>query len=409
MRPGLVLVACGVGLAVLLGSAGLSSAGPTGHGLSASSVTDQTVAAAKPRKRKCRTRACRMANVGQGNDVAGTCGPPQLLDQRVTPGADALRFNTDRFSFLGHLTRPGDLLVAAIMTEGAMITPPAGWQAVPGGDVSSGASQRLQLFYSIPVPLAKQGTLTFGPSEHEFVASAPQTMVGELISVVGVSQDDPLNAAAGTATATPSAAVMAPSIEPSSGTTRLLFIGAASPAPTWTAPAGMRLVADEDHHTHASSGLSIAYQWWRTATATGTRTATISSAAASIGVLVALKFPRVTTCPKLRVLNPRHGKVFQFMASAKGVVRVRVKCTWSKRCVGAVGLVMPSPVAVDSISVPAGRTRTVQLSLCKRSSQSCPLSAVSGQRTRLGVVALVRAPNGQVGIVVSGEGDLKLP
>jgi hypothetical protein len=408
MRPRLVLLASGVGLAVLLGSAGSSSAGPSPVGSSASSATDQAAATAKPRKRRCRSKACRMLNVGQGNVPVASCGPPELLDQRSSPGASVLRFNTDRFAFLGHLTFPGDLLVAAVMTEGATITPPAGWHAMPGGDVPNGASQRLQLFYSIPVALSKQGTETFGDSDYEFAASSSQTLTGTLISLVGVSQEDPVDAAAGAASATASAAVAAPSITPTSATTRLIFVGAATPAPTWTAPGGMRLVEAEDGDTHPSSGLGVAYQWWRTATATGTRTATISSPAASIGGLIALKVPGPTTCPKLRVLNPRRGHTLQFRTT-KGVVPVRLKCAWSRRCVGAFGLVSPTALVSGDFSIAAGRTRTVRLSYCKRSSPTCPLSGISGHKVKLGVLGIVGKANGQFVTAAGGAGVLKLP
>ena len=394
MRPTTMLAAGVVGVGMLLlGSAAFGSdvasgpASPTTAG-----ATDRplvTVVQRQRRGRRPRCRGvCRWLRVGQGSDGQSTCGPPRLVDRSSAAASDVLRFAWDSFFFT---TTAGDLLLAAVVTEGAGITPPRGWLALPGGDITAGDGRRLQLFYAIPVPLERQGRL--GPDRVSFSASAPQALEGALIGVSGVDQDEPVDVAAGAPAAAASAEVTAPSIAPAAATTTLLFVGATGSPQTWTAPAGMTPIGS----ARAVSAIGVARQWWRTATATGTRTATISSPAAGIGALVALKVPRPTTCPKLRILNRRRGGNLRFEADADGVISVRLKCNWSRRCVGALGLMSPTPIAAGSISVPAGRTRTVRIGLCRRTVR-CRGSVprLRGGRHRVLVQILLRAPNGQL-------------
>ena len=185
----------------------------------------------------------------------------------------------------------------------------------------------------------------------------------------------------------------APSIGPTAATTRLLFIGATGARRTWNVPAGMKRL---EFTPAGSSGFGLASELLRTATETGTRTATISSPAASIGALVALKLPRPTACPKIRILN-RHGSAgVRFKVDEDGYVPVRLKCRWSRRCVGALGLMLPTPVAAGAVSVPAGRTRTVRLGVCRRTLRCARSAPRLGRTNTVGVQILLDAPNGQL-------------
>jgi hypothetical protein len=347
-------------------------------------------------KKPC--RRCKTLGISQGSNGQSTCGPPQFVDESVATAAQVLEFVTDQneknppaSENFAYTTTAGDLLVAAILTEGATITPPAGWQAVPGTDVSDGAGQRLQIFYSIPVPLSKQGKS--GPESHSFTASAAEAMSGVLISVSGADQTEPINAATGAATGTPSADVTAPSIVPTAATTQLLFVGATGSQLTWNAPAGMKPPLFSPAR---ESSFGLAYQPLRTATDTGARTATISSAAAGIGALIALRTPPPTACPKIRILNRHRGQAVQFKAGGDGYVPVRLKCQWSRRCSGVLGLMLPTPVASGAISVPAGKTRTVRLAVCRRTLRCARNAPRLSRRNLLGVQILLDVPNGQL-------------
>jgi hypothetical protein len=395
MTPRAILVASAVGVGILLlGSAALGSG--------EASPRPQALAAQK--YKKCKSKACKRLKIGQGVGGQAVCGPPQfVVGARANPGSRVLKFSTERSPVPFYSTAAGDLLVAAILTEGASIPPPRGWQRVPDSDVSNGASQRLQIFSAIPVPVTKPGEI--GPDSYSFPSSTPQAMSGTLINVSGVSQVDPINAAAGAANATASAGVTAPSINPTAANTRLLFVGAASAPQTWTAPPGMKQLVDSPR----SSRIGLAHQWWPTATATGTRTATISSSAPTIGDLIALNFPAPATCPKIRILNRfldrRKGRLFR--ASASGLISVRLKCEWSEPCVGALGLMVPTPVAAGDIEVPAGETRTVQIPVCKRGT-GCPNPPdprlLRGLRESVIVAIVLFAPNGQL-VDATGKRD----
>lgn len=396
MTPRAIFVAGAVVVAMLLlGSAALGSG--------AVSLRPQADVAQK--FKKCKRGPCKAARgVGQGPGVNPICGPPALMDEaRVGPGSSVLRFSTeDRSS--PYNASSGDLLVAAILTEGASIPAPRGWQEVPDSDVSDGAGRRLQIFYAIPVPVTKPAEI--GPDSYRFRSSAPQAMTGTLINVSGVSQTDPINAAAGAASATASASVSAPSISPSAANTRLLFVGAASSPQTWNVPPGMEPIID-GLAARRKSGVAFASQLWPTSTATGTRTATISSAAGSIGELIALNVPGPTTCPKIRILNRflSRDKGRLFKAGASGLISVRLKCEWSRPCVGALGLMNPTPVALGNIAVPAGETRTVQIAVCKRGT-GCPNpTTLGGKRGVLMVQVLLYAPNRQLVDVGLSEQD----
>jgi hypothetical protein len=408
MRPRPVLVASTVGVAMLLlGSAAFGSGGARQTQSAASGVTAlgqrPAPVATFTRKRPRCGRACRkMRGVGQGAGGQAVCGPPELLDERSASGV--LRFDTNaRQDF--YTTVAGDLLLATIVTEGTAVTPPPGWHLVPGSDVSSSATQRLQVFYAIPVPLRKLGRL--GRNTYRFTSPVAQAMTGTLISVSGAGQTRTISAV-GAGGATASSTVTAPSITPSAATTRLLFVGAAKPRPTWTLPAGMKSIARSD--------IAVGYQWWRAATATGTRTATLDAPAESIGELIALRFPRPTSCPRVRILNrrDRNGRP-RFKANSDGHVAVRLKCRWTTRCVGALGLMLPTPVAAGDFAVPAGKTRTVRIPICTRKTR-CPSFVPGllqgGHRTSVAIQVLLFTPNGQLVDVPLGRqafGTLALP
>jgi hypothetical protein len=296
----------------------------------------------------------------------------------------------------------GDLLVAAIETEGAAIKPPRGWQKVPGGDTSR-RGQRLQIFSSIPVPLSEPEK--FGPLKYSFTASSRQALSGVLIGFGGADQAQPISAAIGAANRGKSTRVVAPSLSPGTGTAQLLFVGATDSARAWTPPAGMKSVKSSSSRT----AIKLAHQLWTTADSTGKRTAKISRAAASIGALIALKVPLPTTCPTMRILNPRVGKrvrvggqlvqPLQFAADAEGVISVVVQCTWTQPCIGAITLDVPSVVAAGDIEVAPGETSTVTLGLCG-SVVECPFgdappSAPPGDPLGVFVTILLTAPNGQ--------------
>jgi len=173
----------------------------------------------------------------------------------------------------------------------------------------------------------------------------------------------------------------------------------------------MELITDSPRR----SRIGLAHQWWPTATATGTRTAAISSQAPNIGELMALNFPAPTTCPKIRILNRfldrRKGRLFR--ANASGLISVRLKCEWSEPCVGALGLMHPTPVAAGDFELPAGATRTVRISTCKRGT-GCPDPTSLRGRRRISVMvqALLFASNGQLVDATTrrdGRGSLVLP
>jgi hypothetical protein len=393
MRPRAILLASVVGVAVLpvaTAASGSGGSGPQGR----EGPAGRTPAQISQKKLKKPCRRCKRLRIGQGSDGQPTCGPPEFVHEAVTAGSQVLELvasdppGSENFAYI---TTAGDLLVAAIVTEGATITPPAGWQAVPGTDVSNGAGRRLQVFFSIPVPLSQHGE--FGPDSHSFSASAVGDMRGVLFNVSGVDQAQPIAAAAGAGAGTPSTSVTAPSIAATSETTRLLYIGATGSPQTWSVPAGMKPL---EFGPGGESGFGLAHELLRTAAQTGTRTATISSAAASVGALVALKLPPPTACPKIRILNRHSQAGVRFKVGDDGYVRARLKCRWSRRCVGALGLMLPTPVAAGAVSVPARKTRTVRLRVCRRTLR-CPRSAPRLERkTPVGVQILLEAPNGQL-------------
>ena len=408
MRPTAILLASVVGMAVLAvgtsasGSGGASLQGGESNAARAGAVHRAPAhIAQKKLKKPC--KRCKNLVVGQGSGGQATCGPPALVDESVTAASQSLKFVTDQTekgateNFF-YTTAAGDLLFAAIVTDGATITPPAGWQAVPGSDVSDATGRRLQIFYSIPVPLSALAKSDpgdrIGPDSHSFSASAAGAMRGVLLNVSGADQAAPIDAAAAAANGTPSTDVAAPSLAATVAPTQLLFFGATGSKLTWTAPAGMKPL---EFSADRERTFGLAHQLLRSASDTGTRSATISSAAESFGALVAVRIPPPTTCPKMRILNRRKGGIVQFKADADGYVPVRLKCQWSRRCTGAIGLLVPVPVASAAVSVPAGKTRTVRLGVCQVSIR-CPKSVPRPPRRTPGlfVQVLLEAPNGQL-------------
>ena len=321
--------------------------------------------------------ACKQLVIGQGDSPQGCVGAV-LGDEKSTPNPSlTLTFgDEDPGSYPDLNAFPGDVFVAALVTAGDPVTPPLGWTEVPDSDHVVGAGTRLQVFYSIPVPLTAS---TYATEKYTFSSSMPQTMSGALAEFTGISQVDPIAASAGESDFTPSLRVVAPSLDPRAASTQLVFVGAANEPETWQLPANMRSLSGHK----ASPGPSIGYQSWLTPSPTGIRSATLSTPAAGIGDVIALAYPGPHMCPMVRLVNrprqlpsdavesSRRGIVLA--ANAKGQIAVRLKCEWTARCVGAFGLsVSPPPMnAAGGFSIPANQTRTVHLGLCRPASR-CP-------------------------------------
>ena len=210
MRPTAILLASVVGTAVLAvgtsasGSGGASLQGGESNAARAGAVHRALAHIAQKKLRKPCKR-CKNLVVGQGSGGQGL-RPTGSSSTRASPRHPrVLKFVTDQTgkgateNFF-YTTAAGDLLFAAIVTDGATITPPAGWQAVPGSDVSDATGRRLQIFYSIPVPLSALAKSDpgdrIGPDSHSFSASAAGAMRGVLFNVSGADQAAPIDAAA---------------------------------------------------------------------------------------------------------------------------------------------------------------------------------------------------------------------
>lgn len=252
----------------------------------------------------------------------------------------------------------GDLLLAAVSSQGP-VTTPSGWSAVSStGPASSGV--RLQVFYRIA------GRRVSSPS---FTALTPQRMSGEVLDVQGISREHPIGASGGQVNAS-SDLVSAPSVAPASMDSLLVFLGATESRPRWTAPTGMK-----PQYLSGSSEpirLFMATESWHPAGPTGSRSARISMSVPSVGQLIALHYPDPATCPNVKVLNHR------LSASAQGTVSARMKCAWAAACRGWLeagselskvrGHIFYGPplIAVGQYSIPAGQTRTVPIALTRR-------------------------------------------
>jgi hypothetical protein len=316
---------------------------------------------------------------------------------------------------------PGDLLVAAIVTGGGAVRPPPGWAPVPNAD-HAGQRERLQVFYRIPIPLARpNGGGAFG---YTFTASAAQAMTGALTDFEGVSQTRPISASAGQINATSSTAVAAPSLTPTSANSVLVFIGATAASERWTAPHGMKsnwvfpgelsaFGGPAPTFPYPPSDIDVAFERWPHTFATGGRVAAVSAASESVGEEIALDYPAPTTCPKVAILAPRtrlsfYGRPHRgpiLKVGRDGLVSVRMKCKWTAPCVGAMGVFDERllGLAESDFRVPAGQTRTVQIaacnlrSVCKNTSRKLAQAELRpGARIPVFVQILAQLSNGQL-------------
>lgn len=284
---------------------------------------------------------------------------------------------------------PGDLLLAAIDSQTGGVVPPPGWTEVPNTDYAVGASEQLQVFYKIPVPLDAPHTLR--TQIYRFTSPTPQAMTGTLADFEGVSQSQPISASGGQANPASSNQVIAPSIAPTVDNSVLVFVGATGGPEKWTAPPGMTaptavapyqpIQGPAPMFPYPPNGIGMAFEPWSSAIATGARTATITNPSSSVADLIALNIPSPVTCPKLRILNHRisfsvgrHSQSGPLLkAGPNGLVPIRLHCAWTAPCVGAIGVFNYQLIwlVAGDITVPAGQTRTLQISTCGLTS-NCP-------------------------------------
>jgi hypothetical protein len=284
---------------------------------------------------------------------------------------------------------PGDLLLAAIDSQTGGVVPPPGWAEVPNTDYAVGTTEHLQVFYMIPVPLSAPHAPR--AENYPFTAPTAQAMTGTLTDFEDVSQTQPIIASGGEANPAASSQVTAPSITPTTGHALLVFIGATSGPEKWTVPSGMAapmaVAPSQPSHPpfpkfpYPPNGIGMAVGQWSSATATGARSAAITTPGSSVGDLIALNIPTPITCPKIRMLNRRasfsmggHRQTGPLLtAGPNGLVPIRLHCDWTARCVGAIGVFSDQLVwlVAADITIPAGQTRTLQVSTCSLDS-NCP-------------------------------------
>lgn len=257
------------------------------------------------------------------------------------------------------LISQGDLLLAAITSDGR-VTPPPGWSTLSDtGRASSGT--RLQVFYKIEgrrIPLAVS-----------FTTSTAQRISGGVLDVQGIRQIHPIGAFAGQVNAS-SGSVIAPSLSPTATDSLLVFLGATHSAVKWTAPRDMKAQYFASPRTPPVR-VFVATQRWHPAAGTGGRTARISSSAPSVGELIALSYPEPITCPRVKLLGHR------LRSNRQGILSVPLRCDWTQRCRGWFEGAAPAPqspppyylpgpvIAVSQYSIPAGQTRTIRIALTK--------------------------------------------
>jgi hypothetical protein len=253
----------------------------------------------------------------------------------------------------------GDLLLAAITSDG-QVTPPPGWSTVfATGPASSGT--RLQVFEKIAGRRI--------PQVLSFTTSTAHRISGGVLDLQGVRHSHPIGASASQVNPR-SGSVIAPSVSPSSPDSLLVFLGATHSAVKWTTPQGMKAQYFDSPRTPRVR-LFIATQRWHPAAGTGGRAARIGISAPSIGGLIALSYPEPITCPKVKVLRHR------FKPNRRGVLSVAMKCDWTARCRGWFLGAAPAPgsppsyqlpgpeIAVSQYSIPSGQTRRVPIALTK--------------------------------------------
>jgi hypothetical protein len=359
------------------------AAGPSPAGPIARAVAVAGKHKSKPRRSGCGA-ACRQLGIPQGEGGA-YCGAPPWLTTASVKASTTLSVPAAEINPVN----AGDLLLAAIDSQTGGIVPPPGWTEVPNTDYSVGTSEQLQVFYEIPVPLSAPHTLR--AHTYLFRSPTPQAMTGTLTDFEGVSQSQPITAAGGEANPASSNQVLAPSITPTVPNSVLVFVGATSGAEKWTAPPGMAAptaVAPYQPNPapgptlpYPPNGIGMAFGRWSSASPTGARSAAITTPSSSVGDLIALNVPSPVTCPKLRILNQRIsfsvGRQRQsgplLKAGPNGLVPIRLHCQWTAPCVGAIGVFSVELVwlVAGDITVPAGQTRTLELSTCSLNS-SCP-------------------------------------
>jgi hypothetical protein len=381
-----MLAACALSVAcVLLGAAAHAARSGQGHaqagGPSRAGPIVRAVAFAarhKPKRRRSGCgAACRQLGIPQGQGGA-YCGAPPWLTTASVKASTTLRVRVAAVNPVN----AGDLLLAAIESQTGGIEPPPGWTEVPNSDYSVGTSEALQVFYKIPVPLSAPNMLR--AQTYLFRSASPQAMTGTLTDFEGVSQSQPIAASGGEANPAISNEVVAPSITPTVPHSVLVFVGATSGPQNWTAPPGMTaptaVAPDQSNRPpyprfpYPPNGIGMAFGRWSSPGTTAARSAAITTPSSSVGDLIALNVPSPTTCPKLRILNPRIsfsvGRHLQrgplLKAGPDGLVPVRLHCEWTAPCVGAIGIFSVELVrlAAGDITVPPGQTRTLQISTC---------------------------------------------
>jgi hypothetical protein len=264
-----------------------------------------------------------------------------------------------------------------------------GWTEVPNTEYAVGASEHLQVFYEIPIPLSAPNARR--AESYPFRAPTAQAMTGTLTDFEDVSQSQPITASGGQANPALSSEVTAPSIAPTNAHSLLVFIGAASGPEKWATPAGMSapMAVGPSQPSHPPypkfpyppSAIGMAVGQWSPAGATGARGAAINTPSSSVGDLITLNIPAPITCPKIRILNRRtafsvgghrqRGPLLK--AGPTGLVPIRLHCDWTAPCVGAIGVFNDQLVwlVASDIKIPAGQTRTLQLRTCNLT-PNCP-------------------------------------
>jgi hypothetical protein len=179
----------------------------------------------------------------------------------------------------------GDLLLAVVGHQGGtarIMTPPAGWIAVPNGDYAQGTNARIRAWYRVASP--------FEPFSYTFTLTggSGQDTSGGILAVSGVEVDAPINASLGQVNATSSRSVTAPSIAPSVGNTLLVYGAAASFAGTFNPPAAMTEQFDVATSGTFRITTEAAVQVLGASGPTGTRTGQLSSTSRSVALSIAI-------------------------------------------------------------------------------------------------------------------------
>lgn len=174
-------------------------------------------------------------------------------------------------------TAADDVMIAtlAMRPSSISVTPPAGWTQLRRTDQGAGNSNSLVTYYRVADGSESASyTWSFGGGAHTGA-------VGAIASYTGVDTATPVEAEAGSATAS-SVSHEAPSVTSATADSMLVTAHAYASAGTWTAPGGMTEAADVASLTPDDAGgisMEMNYEARPTAGATGTRTATASTSA----------------------------------------------------------------------------------------------------------------------------------